>query len=116
MDKTLSRYAIENSISNFEFLSCIPGSLGGTIRMNSGCYGNEISNILISINALDFRGNLIEIKRDDIQFNYRGSSLPEDLIFCLLNFKRKKGEKTIKEKVEKYSQEKKKKRVPAKSN
>ena len=76
--------------------------------MNSGCYGNEISNILISINALDFRGNLIEIKRDDIQFNYRGSSLPEDLIFLSAKLQAKKGEKnSIKEKVEKYSQEKK---------
>ena len=115
LDKTLSRYAIENSISNFEFLSCIPGSLGGTIRMNSGCYGNEISNILISINALDFKGNLIEIKRDEIQFNYRGSSLPEDLIFLSAKLQAEKGEKNlIKEKVEKYSR--KKKRVPAKSN
>ena len=62
MDKTLSNYAIENSISNFEFLSCIPGSLGGTIRMNSGCYGDEISNILISINALDFLEILLKSK------------------------------------------------------
>ena len=108
LDKTLSRYAIENSISNFEFLSCIPGSLGGTIRMNSGCYGNEISNILISINALDFKGNLIEIKRDEIQFNYRGSSLPEDLIFLSAKLQAEKGEKNlIKEKVEKYSRKKK---------
>ena len=58
-DKTLSSYATDNSISNFEFLSCIPGSLGGTIRMNSGCYGNEIANILISINALDLKGKFI---------------------------------------------------------
>ncbi len=108
LDKTLSRFAAENSISNFEFLSCIPGSLGGTIRMNSGCYGNEISNILISINALDLKGNLIEIKRDDIQFNYRGSNLPKDLIFLSAKLKAKKGEKNlIKEKVEKYSREKK---------
>ena len=44
LDRTLSSYAAENSIINFEFLSCIPGSLGGAIRMNSGCYGNEISH------------------------------------------------------------------------
>ena len=54
LDKNLSRYAAENSIINFEFLSCIPGSVGGTIRMNSGCYGNEISDILISVQAIDF--------------------------------------------------------------
>ena len=41
LDKTLSKYAAENSITNFEFLSCIPGSLGGTVKMNSGYYGNN---------------------------------------------------------------------------
>ena len=56
LDKNLSRYAAENSIVNFEFLSCIPGSVGGTIKMNSGCYGNEISDILISVQAIDFKG------------------------------------------------------------
>ena len=108
LDKTLSRYATDNSISNFEFLSCIPGSLGGTIRMNSGCYENEIANILISINALDLKGNLFEIKREDIKFNYRGSSLPEDLIFLSAKLRATKGDKNlIKEKVEKYLKEKK---------
>ena len=43
LDKTLSRFAADNSIVNFEFLSCIPGSIGGAIIMNSGCYGDEIS-------------------------------------------------------------------------
>ena len=80
LDKTLSRYAAENAIANFEFLSCIPGSVGGSIRMNSGCYGNEISNILISIKALDFEGNLREIDRNAIKFVYRGSNLPENLL------------------------------------
>ena len=78
----------ENSIINFEFLSCIPGSLGGAIRMNSGCYGNEISNILISIKASDYNGNIIEIKRDEIKFFYRGTNLPEDLIILSAKFKR----------------------------
>ena len=38
LDKTLSEFALENSLSGFEFLSCIPGSIGGGIRMNSGCF------------------------------------------------------------------------------
>lgn len=108
LDKTLSRYALENSIIDYEFLSCIPGSLGGAIKMNSGCYGNEISNILISIKAVDFMGNLIEIKKDKIKFIYRGSSLPEDLIFLSVKLKAKRGDKNlINEKVKKYTQEKK---------
>ena len=42
LDKKLSDYAAENSISGFEFLSCIPGSVGGAIKTNSGCYGDDI--------------------------------------------------------------------------
>ncbi len=108
LDKTLSRYAAENSIADFEFLSCIPGSIGGTIKMNSGCYGNEISDILISIKALDFKGNLINIKREEIKFVYRGTNLPEDLIFLSAKLEAKSGDKNlINKKIKKFSQEKK---------
>ena len=58
LDKNLSRFALENSLSGFEFLSCIPGTIGGGIRMNSGCYGEEISKILISVQVMDLNGNV----------------------------------------------------------
>ncbi len=107
-DKTLSRYAAENSIINFEFLSCIPGSIGGAITMNSGCYGDEISNVLISIRALDHKGNTIEIRKDDIKFFYRGTNIPEDLIILSAKFTANLGDKKlIDEKIKKYSKEKK---------
>ena len=115
LDKNLSRYAAENSIVNFEFLSCIPGSVGGTIKMNSGCYGNEISDILISVQAIDLKGNLMEIKRDKIKFIYRGNNLPDDLIFLSARFHAKNGDENfINEKIKKYSKEK--KGLAAKSN
>ena len=76
--------------------------------MNSGCYGHEISDILISIKALDFKGNFKEFKRDEINFFYRGTSLPENLIILSAKFEAKIGEKKlIKDKIEKYSIEKK---------
>ena len=109
LDKTISRYAADNSIVNFEFLSCIPGSLGGTIRMNSGCYGNNISDILVSIKAVDFNGKLIEIKKDKINFFYRGTSLPNDLILLSAKLHSKIGDKDlINEKIDKFLKEKKK--------
>ncbi len=108
LDKTLSRFAEENSIINYEFLSCIPGSIGGAIRMNSGCYGDEISNILISIKAIDHKGNLVEIKKDEIEFFYRGTNLPEDLIILSAKLQSKIGDKNIiTEKIKKFSKEKK---------
>ena len=48
-DRKVSDFAKNNNISNMEFLSCIPGSIGGAITMNSGCYGSDISKILLSI-------------------------------------------------------------------
>ena len=53
LDKNVSNFAFENSISGFEFLSCIPGTIGGGIRMNSGCYDEDISKILISVQVMD---------------------------------------------------------------
>ena len=108
LDKTLSRFAADNSIAGFEFLSCIPGSVGGAIKMNSGCYGDEISKILISIKAVDFRGNIIEINKDDINFFYRGNNLSEDLIYLSAIFKKTRSDKKlINEKIDKFSKQKK---------
>ena len=108
LDKRLSNYAAENEITGFEFLSCIPGSVGGAITMNSGCYGDEISNILSSIKTIDRRGQILDIKKDDIKFYYRGTSLHKDLIILSANFEIRNGNKNqIYEKMSKYSQQKK---------
>ena len=80
LDKKVSDFAQNNSISNLEFLSCIPGSIGGAITMNSGCYGSNISDILISIKVVDEKGEEKEIKSSDIQFYYRGTNLPTNYI------------------------------------
>ena len=47
LDRKLATFAKENNLANFEFLSCIPGSIGGAVIMNSGCYENDISMILL---------------------------------------------------------------------
>ena len=81
LDRKISDFAKENNIGNFEFLSCIPGSIGGAVIMNSGCYENDISKILISVKALDLKKlKEIEIQKQDIKFLYRGTNLPKDLI------------------------------------
>ena len=49
-------------------MSCIPGSLGGGIVMNSGCYENEISKILVSVEVIDENGEIFEIEKDKINF------------------------------------------------
>ena len=87
LDKKISDFAKNNSVSGFEFLSCIPGSIGGGVRMNSGCYGEEISKILLSIEVMDKKGNIKLIKKEKINFFYRGCDLPEDLIILSVKLK-----------------------------
>ena len=71
LDRKIANFAKQNGIGKMEFLSCIPGSLGGAITMNSGCYGSDISNILHSIKVLDEKGEEKEINNDEIKFFYR---------------------------------------------
>ena len=88
LDRKVADFAKENSLENLEFLSCIPGSIGGAIIMNSGCYENDISKVLLSIQAID-KNKLteIELKKEDINFSYRGTNLSDDLIIISAKFK-----------------------------
>ena len=95
-DKKVADFAMENSLEGFEFLSCIPGTIGGAIVMNSGCYGYDISQSVISIETLTLKGKLKSFNANQIKFFYRGSDFGEDLI--ILNVKLK-GNSGIKEKI-----------------
>ena len=87
LDKTLSNFALNNSLSGFEFLSCIPGSVGGGVRMNAGCFGKEFKDVLISIQAIDTFGNVVTIPAKKVKFDYRKNDLSHDLIFLSASFK-----------------------------
>ena len=95
LDRQVANFAMQNSLTNFEFLSCIPGSLGGAIVMNSGCYGEDISKILSSIRVIDLNGNISVIKRNDINFSYRGSNLPKNLIILSAKLQGKLSDSSI---------------------
>jgi len=100
LDKSVSNFAYENSLSNFEFLSCIPGTIGGGVRMNTGCYGENISKLLVSLQTIDFDGKIKVFYSSDINFSYRKSSLRNDLIIISATLKGKKGNKSnIKNKI-----------------
>jgi len=86
-DKSLSEFAMNNSLGGLEFLSCIPGTVGGGIKMNAGCFEREFKDILISIQAINKSGQVITIPAKDINFEYRNSKLSDDLIFLSASFK-----------------------------
>lgn len=99
LDTNLAAFAAQNGISGMEFLSTIPGSIGGAIRMNAGCFGGEIKDVLASCTSVDFNGNIhefinLELPQNlniterifpnsarPISFLYRKCILPKDLIF-----------------------------------
>ena len=114
LDRKVANFAKENNLENLEFLSCIPGSIGGAIIMNSGCYNNDISKVLISLQAVD-KNKLteIEIKKEDIKFSYRGTNLPNDLIIISAKFQGSIGKKEDIEKKQTYLIEKKKLSQPS---
>ena len=88
-DKKVAEFACENDIGGLEFLSCIPGSIGGGVRMNSGCFETEFKDILLSVQALDRSGKVLTIPSSSIKFDYRKNDLPRDLIFLSASFKGK---------------------------
>jgi len=106
-DKALSEYAMENSLSGFEFLSCIPGTVGGGIKMNAGCYGSEFKDILLSVQAINKNGQIITIPSNKISFKYRNNDLSNDLIFLSASFKGNKSNKAdIQSLMKKYKDQK----------
>ena len=102
LDRKVSDFAKNNNIGNMEFLSCIPGSIGGAITMNSGCYGTEISDVLMSIKVIDNKGKEREIKNEDIKFYYRGTNLPTNYLILSAVLK---GNVSTKKIIEKKQQE-----------
>ena len=99
LDRKVANFAKENNISDFEFLSCIPGSIGGAVIMNSGCYENDISKVLRSIKVIDIDECIEkEIKREEIEFYYRGTNLSNKFIITSVTMR---GSLGVKEKIEK---------------
>ena len=86
-DKKLAEFAAKNNIAGFEFLSCIPGTIGGGIRMNSGCFKKEFKDIVLSVQAVDKLGQVLTIPSSKIKFNYRKTNLDKSLIFLSATLK-----------------------------
>ncbi len=81
LDGTLARLAAERGISGLSFFSGIPGSVGGALRMNAGCYGIETKDVLVEATALDRRGRAHILTPDQMGMSYRHTEVPEDFIF-----------------------------------
>jgi len=81
LDILVSRHAAEANLTGLEFLSGIPGTIGGALRMNAGAYGREMKDVTLNAMAVDLQGNLHGLTNDELGFSYRHSNIPEDWIF-----------------------------------
>ena len=79
-DKILSQKCLNLGIGGMEFLCGIPGTLGGGIFMNAGCFGSEFKDIVTEVNFLTKSGKKINKKNKEIEFSYRKSNIPRDFI------------------------------------
>ncbi|MBL6665326.1 MAG: UDP-N-acetylmuramate dehydrogenase, partial [Rickettsiales bacterium] len=86
----IANYCASQGLANLEFLSGIPGSIGGAIAMNAGCYDSDISQILESVKAVDYNGNIVNIPRSEISFSYRKNNLANSYVFTEATFIGKK--------------------------
>ena len=92
LDINLSKYAQRNSIKDFEFYSGIPGSIGGAVKMNAGCYGSETRDILKDITFINSKIELKKLTTKEINLSYRNSSISLGDIITSVNFYYKYGD------------------------
>lgn len=83
----LSTFAMDAELGGLEFLMGLPGTVGGALKMNAGCYGSEISDFLVEFEGVTTSGQIKWFTKKDIKFAYRKSSIPDDLIITRAWFK-----------------------------
>jgi len=88
----LLRFCGTNDLSGLEALAGIPGTVGGGIWMNAGSWGVEIGDLVSSLLVMDRTGGVRWVKREDIEFTYRGTNLPPDEIILQGEFSLQQGE------------------------
>jgi UDP-N-acetylmuramate dehydrogenase len=92
LDVMVARAARDAGVAGLAFLSGIPGSIGGALRMNGGAYGGETKDVLIEARGVDRQGNLVTYSNDEMGFAYRHCGVPEDVIFTSAAFQGRAGD------------------------
>jgi len=81
LDAAVARAAADAGVGGMEFLRGIPGTVGGALKMNAGCYGREIKDIFVEATAIDGKGGEHRLASADMGFVYRKAQVPDDFIF-----------------------------------
>ncbi|MEK7246527.1 MAG: FAD-binding protein, partial [Pseudomonadota bacterium] len=92
LDVSVALATCAASIAGLEFLSGVPGSIGGAIRMNAGAFGREMKDVTVSAAALDAKGMRHELDNAALGFDYRRAGVSEGWIFIEAVLKGEKGD------------------------
>lgn len=95
VDLNVARAAQAAGLAGLEFLSGIPGTIGGGLRMNAGAYGGEFKDVVVSVTALDRAGNKHVLSNSDMKFGYRHCGVPDDWIFLGAVFSGEHGDSSV---------------------
>lgn len=93
LDLNVAKMAARHCVAGLEFLSGIPGTIGGALRMNAGAYGGETKDVLVECVAVDRKGVVHRLSPEDMGYSYRHSDIPEDWIFVEATFRGQDGER-----------------------
>jgi UDP-N-acetylmuramate dehydrogenase len=86
LDARVAKTASQAGIAGLEFYAGVPGTIGGALRMNAGCYGAETRDVLAEVIAIDRRGRRVVLSNSDMKYNYRHSGVSSDLVFTSATF------------------------------
>ncbi len=93
LDGAVARAAADAGIAGLEFLRGVPGTIGGALKMNAGCYGSEVKDVFVEATAIDEKGNKVRLSSADMEFAYRKAQGARDgLIFVEAVFEGRKDE------------------------
>jgi len=81
LDSAVAKAAADAGIAGLEFLRGVPGTIGGALKMNAGCYGREIKDIFVEATAIDAKGNKLKLSPADMAFVYRNTGVRDELVF-----------------------------------
>ncbi len=91
LDINLSKFALNNQLQGFEFYSGIPGTIGGAVKMNAGCFGSETKDILTGIEVIDDYYNKKYLNNCELKLKYRSSNIKNNYIITKVFYNYKKG-------------------------
>jgi UDP-N-acetylmuramate dehydrogenase len=95
LDGNVALIAADAGLEGLEFLSGIPGTVGGALRMNAGAYGVETKDVLVRAEAVDGHGRKLSLSAADLGHSYRHSTAPEDWIFTAAVFQGRPGDRAV---------------------